>query len=57
MKRFNSPRQLQKFLSIHDQVANLFHLPRNRLSAVDYRTARAQAFKAWAEINAVTMAA
>jgi putative transposase len=24
MKRFKSPRQVQKFLSIHDQVANLF---------------------------------
>jgi putative transposase len=27
MKRFKSPRQVQKFLSIHDQVANLFHFP------------------------------
>jgi putative transposase len=33
MKRFKSPRQVQKFLSIHDQVANLFHFPRNKLSA------------------------
>jgi len=27
VKRFKSPRQVQKFLSIHDQVANLFHFP------------------------------
>jgi putative transposase len=44
MKRFKSPRQVQKFLSIHDQVANLFHFPRNKLSTIDYRAARAQAF-------------
>ena len=27
MTRFKSPRQVQKFLPIHDQVANLFHFP------------------------------
>ena len=27
MKRFKSPRQAQRFLSVHDQVANLFHIP------------------------------
>lgn len=42
MKRFKSPRQVQKFLSIHDQVANLFHFPRNRLSgALPSRCTRA----------------
>ena len=41
MKRFKSPRQVQKFLSIHDQVANLFHFPRNRTSTTDHRVARA----------------
>ena len=61
MKRFKSPRQVQKFLSIHDlihdQVANLFHFPRNKLSAIDYRAARAQAFSAWTEIAATQIAA
>jgi putative transposase len=28
MKRFKSPRQVQRFLSTHDQVANVF--PRRR---------------------------
>ena len=46
LKRFKSPRQVQIFLSIHDQVANLFHFPRNKLSAIDHRTARARAFSA-----------
>ena len=57
MKRFKSPRQVQKFLSIHDQVANLFHLPRNKFSAIDYRAARTKAFSAWAEIAAAPLAA
>jgi len=55
MKRFKSPRQIRKFLSIHEQVANLFRLPRNRLSALDYRAARAHASEVWAEIAAAAM--
>jgi putative transposase len=57
MKRFKSPRQVEKFLSIHDQVANLFHFRRDKLSAIDYRAARTKAFSAWAEIAAVRLAA
>ena len=47
----------QKFLSIHDQVANLFHFPRNQLSATVYRASRTQAFSTWAEIAAAPLAA
>ena len=57
MKRFKSPRQVQRFLSIHDQVANLFQFPRNRLSANAHRTARAAAFAAWSEITTARLAA
>ena len=57
MKRFKSPRQVQKFLSIHDQVANLFHFPRNKLSANQHRATRAQAFSTWTEIAAAQLAA
>ena len=32
MKRFKSARQLQRFVSIHDPIANLFHFPRHALS-------------------------
>jgi putative transposase len=56
MKRFKSPRHVQRFLSIHDQVANLFHFPRNNLPAIDHRVARAKAFSAWAEIAAASLA-
>jgi putative transposase len=49
MKRFKLPRHAQKFLSIHDPIANLFHRPHNTLSAIDHRAARAKAFVAWAK--------
>jgi putative transposase len=57
MKRFKSARQAQRFLSAHDQVNNLFHLRRHRLPPAQYRAARAQAFRTWAEITGVAAAA
>jgi putative transposase len=45
MKRFRSAGQAQRFLSVHDQVANLFHRPANT-NAADYCRARARAFQA-----------
>jgi hypothetical protein len=33
MKRFKSPRHVPRLLSIHDQVADLFHFPRNDFPA------------------------
>ncbi len=46
MKQFKSPQQIQRFLSVHDQVAILHHFPRSKLPAIDYRTARAEALVA-----------
>jgi putative transposase len=57
MKRFKSPGQAQRFLSAHDQIANLFHLRRDHLSASEYRAARARAFDTWADISGVAAAA
>ena len=57
MKRFKSAGQVQRFLSIHDSIANLFHFPRNRLAAVEYRAARAQAFATWVEVAGARLAA
>lgn len=51
MKRFKSSRQLQRFVSIHDPVANLFHLPRNHLSSSDYRHLRSAAMEISREIT------
>ena len=53
MKRFKSAGQAQRFLSAHDQIANLFHLRRDHLSAHQYRAARTQAFQTWAEVAGV----
>jgi putative transposase len=52
MKRFKSTRQAQRFLAIHDQVANLFHIPYPESATADFRRAsRERAFAAWREIS------
>jgi putative transposase len=53
MKRFKSARQVQRFLSAHDGINNLFHLRRDHLPATQYRAARTQAFQTWAEVTGV----
>ena len=56
MKRFKSAGQAQRFLSVHDQVANLFRRMANT-SAADHRLTRARALQAWAEVTgAATLA-
>ena len=57
MKRFKSARQVQRFLSIHDPIANLFNLRRDHRPVADYRTARAQAFETLAEVAGARLAA
>jgi putative transposase len=52
MKRFKSAGQAQRFLSVHDQVANLFRRPANT-NAADHRRSRAHAFRVWSEIAGV----
>ena len=47
MRSFKSARQLQRFASVHDQVANVFHRCRYNVSATEKRTNRNQAFAAW----------
>jgi putative transposase len=55
MKRFKSAGQAQRFLSVHDQVANLFRRPANT-TAADHRKARAQAFTTWADVIGIAAA-
>ncbi|MBP2297411.1 putative transposase [Azospirillum picis] len=57
MKRFKSAGQAQRFLSIHDPIANLFHLRRDHRPVADYRVARAQAFGTWVEVAGTRLAA
>jgi putative transposase len=47
MMRFKSARQRQCFVSVHGQVANLFHLHRKHLTAADHRQLRASAVTTW----------
>ena len=52
MKRVESPRQAQRFLSVHDHVANLFHIPYPKsVTAKSRRASRKRAFAAWREIS------
>jgi len=58
MKRFKSAQQAQQFLSVHDQVANLFHIPYPESATADYRRAsRERAFAIWREISETGTAA
>jgi putative transposase len=57
MKRFKSARHVQRFVSIHDPIANLFHLRRDHVTASQHRAARSQTFEAWAEIAGARLAA
>jgi putative transposase len=54
MKRFKSAGQAQRFLSVHDQVANLFRHSANN-NAAERHEARSQAFTAWAEVTGVAV--
>jgi putative transposase len=54
MKRFKSAGQAQRFLSVHDQVANLFRRPANT-SAADHRRTRTHAFRVWSEVTGVAL--
>jgi len=54
MKRFKSAGQAQRFLSVHDQVANLVRSPANA-NAAERREARSQDFTAWAEVTGVAV--
>ena len=54
---FKSPRQVQRFLSAHDQVANVFPRRRDHDTAANLRSGRTQAFATWADVTGVVMAA
>jgi putative transposase len=57
MKRFKSPRHVQRFLAAHDQVANVFPRRREDETAANFRSGHTQAFATWADITGVAMAA
>ena len=50
MTRFRSARHLQRFVSIHDGIANVQNFPRHAMSSSDDRALRCEAMVAWREI-------
>lgn len=50
MKRFKSARHLQRFVSIHDPIANLVHIPRHDIPSTHHRELRATAMETWRQI-------
>lgn len=50
MRRFKSVCHLQQFASIHDPIANLFHLPRHEMASSHYRELRTAAMEIWRDI-------
>jgi transposase-like protein len=57
MKRFKSSGQVQRSLSTHDQIANIFSRRPNQDTAAKFRIARNQALSTRAEVTGVAMAA
>lgn len=55
-RRFKDLVQAQRFLSIHDPIANHFHLRRDHRSAADFRKARTQGFQVWAAVAGAPLA-
>ena len=47
MRGFSSPKQAQRFLSVHAVVYSLFNLQRHLVSAAFYRFRRVRAFESW----------
>ena len=57
MKRFKSARHLQRFVSIHDGVANLHTFPRHAMSSSGDRALCSEAMVVWREIAELGVAA
>jgi putative transposase len=47
---------VQRFISIHDPIANLFHFPRHEMTSAEYRTLRSEVMTIWSEVAAVPSA-
>lgn len=56
MRRFKSARHLQRFVSIHDPVANLFHIPRHDIPSTHHRELLTTAMQTWYQIAGIQAA-
>ena len=50
MRRFKSLRHVQRFLSVHSPINNLFRISRHLMKAAHYRLFRDKAFTIWREV-------
>lgn len=55
IRRFKSSRHVQRFASVHDQVANLFMHCRYHTDAKEKRALRTQTFEAWESVTCAPM--
>ena len=51
MRRFKSLRHVQRFLSVHSPINNLFRVGRHLMQAAHYRLFRDQAFVTWRDVT------
>jgi len=51
MRRFKSPGQAQRFLSVHGVVQNLFRVGRHLVSSANHRTLRDRSFGVWRQVT------
>ena len=52
MRRFKSPVQVQRFLSVHGVIQNLFRVGRHLLSSTNHRLLRSRSFAVWRTVTA-----
>jgi putative transposase len=52
MRRFKSPRQAQRFLSLHGVVRNLFCVGRHLLRSTHHQLLRSRSFEVWRTVTA-----
>jgi putative transposase len=57
MRRFKSPEQAQRFLSFPTMIYGHFRPRRHLMTAIEYRHARARAFRIWRQETCVQIAA
>ncbi|MEJ8476694.1 IS6 family transposase [Roseibium algae] len=50
IKRFKSARQLQRFVSIHEPISNLFHIPRHDIPSAHHRELRVAVLNTWRDV-------
>ena len=51
MRKFKTPGQAQRFLTVHGLVQNLFRVGRHLLQARHHRELRDRAFIVWQEVT------